>query len=103
MWLSLRSCVRTFLFLAWDQAYRSVADVVSDTILIVAPVSLLLRARLTRPLKIRLVSVFAATSITTAVSLWHAYAVLRIGGLWEIVAAVAQVRVSVHIHFGFFN
>lgn len=52
---------------------------------------LLWRVRLSRALKIRLMSVFGTTSITTAVSLYHAYAVLRVGGTTEANAATIQV------------
>ncbi len=66
-------------------------DVISDAILIVAPIRLLWRIHLESSTKIRLMAVFGTTLITTAVSLYHAYAVFRIGGLSEALAATIQV------------
>ncbi|THH14919.1 hypothetical protein EW146_g5485 [Bondarzewia mesenterica] len=71
-----------------------ITDVTTDAILIFAPINLIWSVRLNKVLKIRLVAVFATTSITTAVSLYHAYAVFRVGGLTEGVAATVQASVS---------
>lgn len=69
-------------------------DVISDAILIVAPIRLLWRIHLESSTKIRLMAVFGTTLITTAVSLYHAYAVFRIGGLSEALAATIQTSIS---------
>ncbi|KAG7441922.1 uncharacterized protein BT62DRAFT_1079673 [Guyanagaster necrorhizus] len=69
-------------------------DVISDAILIVAPIRLLWRVHLESSTKIRLMAVFGTTLITTAVSLYHAYVVFRIGGLPEARAATIQTSVS---------
>ncbi|KAJ7018954.1 hypothetical protein C8F04DRAFT_1324694 [Mycena alexandri] len=68
-----------------------ITDVLSDLILIAAPMHLLWRVQLQRGLKLRLRAVFATTSIGTAVSLYHAYCVLRFGGIPEFLAATIQV------------
>ncbi|KAJ7040558.1 hypothetical protein C8F04DRAFT_1032308 [Mycena alexandri] len=71
-----------------------ISDVLSDVILIAAPMRLLWGVQLQRGLKLRLRAVFATTSIATAVSLYHAYCVLRIGGITEFLAATIQLSVS---------
>ncbi|KAJ7607748.1 hypothetical protein FB45DRAFT_1040128 [Roridomyces roridus] len=74
-----------------------VMDVIGDTILIAAPLHLLWGVSLERSLKWRLIAVFAATSIMTASSLYHDYAVFVFGGLPEAFAATLQVAVGVFI------
>ncbi|KAJ6472838.1 hypothetical protein C8R47DRAFT_720390 [Mycena vitilis] len=69
---------------------QSITDVISDSILIAAPMRLLWRVPLPRGLKLRLRAVFATTAIATAVSLYHAYCVMRFGGIPELVAAAVQ-------------
>ncbi|KAJ7885755.1 hypothetical protein B0H14DRAFT_2338562, partial [Mycena olivaceomarginata] len=71
-----------------------ITDALSDLILIATPMRLLWRVRLQRGLKFRLRAVFATTSIGTAVSLYHAYCVLRFGGVPEFLAATLQLSVS---------
>ncbi|KAJ7605107.1 hypothetical protein DFH06DRAFT_260841 [Mycena polygramma] len=71
-----------------------ITDVISDSILIAAPMRLLWRVQLQRGLKLRLRAVFATTAIATAVSLYHAYCVIRFGGLRELVAAAVQLSTS---------
>ncbi|CCL99491.1 uncharacterized protein FIBRA_01509 [Fibroporia radiculosa] len=71
-----------------------IADVLGDSILIVAPIRLVWGIKLTRPQKIRVIAVFSSTSLTTAVSLNHASWVLRDGGLIEALASVIQTSVS---------
>ncbi|KAJ7605106.1 hypothetical protein DFH06DRAFT_1348848 [Mycena polygramma] len=73
---------------------QSITDVISDTILIAAPMRLLWRVQLHRGLKLRLRAVFATTAIGTAVSLYHAYCVMRFGGIPELVAAAVQFSTS---------
>lgn len=65
--------------------------VVSDAILVFAPIKLVVGVRLPKVTKIRLVSVFASTLVTTAVSLYYIYALLRVGGLTEEYAATIHV------------
>lgn len=69
----------------------------SDAILIFAPIKLVLGVRLPKVTKIRVVSVFASTLITTVVSLYYIYALLRIGGITEEWSATIHVRLSVII------
>ncbi|KAI5996847.1 hypothetical protein F5J12DRAFT_957417 [Pisolithus orientalis] len=71
-----------------------ITDVLSDTILILAPIRLIYRVRLTKAEKIRLLSIFSTSSATTIVSLAHAYYVLSDGGLKEVIAAAVEVSVS---------
>jgi len=73
------------------------ADVISDAILIFAPLQLVWRTTLSRAQKIRITAIFSTTFITTAVSMNHVYFVLEKGGLEEALAAVIQVR-----HFIFY-
>ncbi|TFK45569.1 hypothetical protein OE88DRAFT_1740163 [Heliocybe sulcata] len=71
-----------------------ISDVLTDAILIAAPLKLIWRVKLTRPRKTRIVVVFSSTIIATVVSLYHAYAILRFGGFVEARAAVIQDGVS---------
>jgi hypothetical protein len=71
-----------------------ITDVFGDTILILAPCRLIYKVRLTRAQKIRILSIFSTSAITTVVSLAHAYYVLSDGGLQEAVAAMVEVSVS---------
>jgi len=68
--------------------------VVSDAILVLAPVRLVWRIKLTPAQKIRVISIFSTTLVTTAISLNHAYFVLKWGGLQEALAAVMQVIID---------
>ncbi|TFK55487.1 hypothetical protein OE88DRAFT_1621618, partial [Heliocybe sulcata] len=71
-----------------------ITDVMTDAILIATPLKLIWRVKVTRPQKIRIMLVFCSTIIATAVSLYHAYAILRFGGFEEARAAVIQDGVS---------
>ncbi|KAJ7930552.1 hypothetical protein B0H13DRAFT_1702687 [Mycena leptocephala] len=71
-----------------------ITDVISDLLLVAAPMRLLWRVQLQRGLKLRLRAVFATTLIGTAVSLYHAYCVLRFSGIPEFLAATLQLAVS---------
>ncbi|TFK55489.1 hypothetical protein OE88DRAFT_1641386 [Heliocybe sulcata] len=71
-----------------------ITDVVTDAILVSAPLKLVWRVKLTRPRKIRIMAVFSSTAVATAVSLYHAYAILRFGGFQEARAAVIQDGVT---------
>lgn len=71
-----------------------ITDVVTDAILVAVPLKLVWRVKLTRPQKIRIIAIFSSTSIATAVSLYHSYAILRFGGFQEARAAVIQDGVS---------
>ncbi|KAG0702277.1 hypothetical protein DFH29DRAFT_875316 [Suillus ampliporus] len=71
-----------------------ITDVLGDTILILAPFRLIYKVRLTRAQKIRILSIFSTSAITTVVSLAHAYYVLSDGGLKEALAAMVETSVS---------
>uniref|UniRef100_A0A8H8CE80 Rhodopsin domain-containing protein n=1 Tax=Psilocybe cubensis TaxID=181762 RepID=A0A8H8CE80_PSICU len=71
-----------------------ITDVLSDAILILAPIQLVWRINLDYQQKIRVVAIFSTTLATTAISLNHAYFVLKWGGLPELLAAVLQISVS---------
>ncbi|KAI0309178.1 hypothetical protein OF83DRAFT_1038265, partial [Amylostereum chailletii] len=73
-----------------------ITDVACNVVLIAAPVKLLYNI-VNRPLKIRLISVFSTTIVTTATSLYHAYVVLRIGGTSEATAALIQTSIGLLI------
>ncbi|PPQ82833.1 hypothetical protein CVT25_009208 [Psilocybe cyanescens] len=70
-----------------------ITDVLSDAILILAPTRLVWRTKLSHAQKIRVIAIFSTTLITTAISLNHAYFVLKWGGLQEALAAVLQCAV----------
>ncbi|KAJ7018982.1 hypothetical protein C8F04DRAFT_1149227 [Mycena alexandri] len=74
-----------------------ISDVLSDVILIAAPMHLVWRVQLQRGLKLRLRAVFAATSTSTAVSLYHGYCVLRFPGIPEFLAATIQLSVTLFV------
>ncbi|KAF8994593.1 hypothetical protein BDQ17DRAFT_1430971 [Cyathus striatus] len=74
-----------------------ITDVLCDSILIFIPIYLIWGVRLTRAQKIRVSAIFSTTIISTAVSLNHAYAVLRQGGLHEALAATIQDAVSLMV------
>ena len=76
---------------------RVSGDVLSDTFIIVAPIRLVYRVSLSRSQKIRLVAIFSTTIVTTIVSLNHAAFVITVGGLKEILAAIVQVRLLLHL------
>ena len=57
-----------------------------------APIRLIWGVRLPLVTKVRLISVFASTLVTTAVSLYYIHALLKIGGLTEEYAATIHVR-----------
>ena len=63
----------------------------TDAILVFAPIQLIWGVRLPRGTKVRLISVFAATILTTVASLYYIYAMLRIGGITEEFAATVHV------------
>ncbi|KAF8994592.1 hypothetical protein BDQ17DRAFT_1430970 [Cyathus striatus] len=71
-----------------------ITDVLSDLVLVLAPVGLVWKIRLTKFQKFRIAAIFSTTIITTAVSLYHAHAVLRKGGLAEALAATVQDSIS---------
>ncbi|KDR73778.1 hypothetical protein GALMADRAFT_100630 [Galerina marginata CBS 339.88] len=71
-----------------------ITDVLSDAILVFAPLRLVWHTKLSKPQKIRVTAIFSTTLISTAVSLNHAFFVLRRGGLQEALAAVLQCCVS---------
>ncbi|KAG2141421.1 uncharacterized protein EDB93DRAFT_1241775 [Suillus bovinus] len=71
-----------------------ITDVFGDTVLILAPVRLVYKARLSKAHKIRILLIFSTSAITTVVSLAHAYYVLSDGELKEAVAAIVETSVS---------
>ncbi|EIW79582.1 hypothetical protein CONPUDRAFT_106173, partial [Coniophora puteana RWD-64-598 SS2] len=71
-----------------------ITDVLADLFLIIAPVRLVWKVRLSRPQKIRIIAIFCSASATTIVSLCHAYFLLTVGGLKEIMAGIVEMSVS---------
>ncbi|KAI5996868.1 hypothetical protein F5J12DRAFT_957454, partial [Pisolithus orientalis] len=71
-----------------------ITDVIGDTILILAPFRLIYKVRLNKAQKIRLLSIFSASAVTTVVSLTHAYYVLSDGGLSQSAAAIVESSVG---------
>jgi hypothetical protein len=73
--------------------FMILADVVGDAIVILAPIRLVWRTTLSKPQKIRIITIFSTTIIMTAISLNHAFTVmLNGGGLTEALASLLQVR-----------
>ncbi|THH11698.1 hypothetical protein EW146_g7949 [Bondarzewia mesenterica] len=74
-----------------------ITDVITDFILILAPVRLIWTTLLDKILKTRLAAVFGSTIITTAISMYHAWAVIVMGGLTESRAAILQASISLMV------
>ena len=77
----------------WDEPSDTFppADVLGDTILIIVPFQLVCRISLNRAQKVRILSIFSASAVTTIVCVAHSYYVLTIGGLREAVAGLVEV------------
>ncbi|KAG2066007.1 hypothetical protein BDR04DRAFT_1059920 [Suillus decipiens] len=73
---------------------QMITDVLGDSVLIFTPFCLIYNIKLSRPQKIRVLSVFSASSITTVVSLTHAYYIFSDGGLKVIMAAIVEASMS---------
>ncbi|KAG2048141.1 hypothetical protein BDR06DRAFT_984915 [Suillus hirtellus] len=71
-----------------------ITDVFGDTVLILAPFRLIYKVRLTKAQKIRILAIFSTSTITTVVSLVHAYYILSDEGLKEAMAAMVETSVS---------
>ncbi|KAI5996866.1 hypothetical protein F5J12DRAFT_852610 [Pisolithus orientalis] len=71
-----------------------ITDVIGDSILILAPFRLIYKIKLTAAQKIRLLSIFSTSAITTAVSLIHTYYVYSDGGLKEAITAIIESSTS---------
>ncbi|KAG1839540.1 hypothetical protein DFJ58DRAFT_667695, partial [Suillus subalutaceus] len=73
---------------------QMITDVLGDFVLIFAPFCLIYRVRLSTGQKVRVLSVFSASAITTVVSLVHAYYIFSGGGLQEVMAAIVEASMS---------
>ncbi|KAG1808974.1 uncharacterized protein BJ212DRAFT_1381702 [Suillus subaureus] len=73
---------------------QMITDVLGDFVLILAPFCLVYKVRLSRTQKVRVLSVFSASAITTIVSLTHAYYIFSAGGLKVIMAAIVEASMS---------
>ncbi|KAG1819111.1 uncharacterized protein BJ212DRAFT_72835 [Suillus subaureus] len=73
---------------------QMITDVLADFFLIVAPFFLIYKVRLSRSQKVRILSVFSTSAITTIVSLTHAYYIFAGGGLKEVMAAIVEASMS---------
>ncbi|KAG1872920.1 hypothetical protein DFJ58DRAFT_910530 [Suillus subalutaceus] len=73
---------------------QMITDVLADCFLIVAPFFLIYKVRLSKTQKVRILSVFSTSAITTIVSLTHAYYIFAGGGLKEVMAAIVEASVS---------
>ena len=67
------------------------ADVLSDALLIIIPCQLVYKIRLSRSQKIRVLSIFSASAITTVVCLVHSYYLFTQAGITESVTATVEV------------
>ncbi|EIW80919.1 hypothetical protein CONPUDRAFT_137053 [Coniophora puteana RWD-64-598 SS2] len=71
-----------------------VTDVIADLTLIVAPIRLVYKVRLSRTEKIRVLAIFCSSAATTIVSTVHAYYLTTVGGADEILAGIVEMSVS---------
>lgn len=71
-----------------------VCDVLSDAILIAAPIRLIYHVRLSKAQKVRVMTVFSASAATTAVSICHAYYLIRPHGIDDILVGIIEMSVS---------
>ncbi|KAG1778167.1 hypothetical protein EV702DRAFT_190738 [Suillus placidus] len=71
-----------------------ITDVLGDFVLILAPFCLIYRVRLSGGQKVRVLSVFSASAITTIVSLTHSYYIFSGGGPKEVMAAIVEASLS---------
>ena len=77
-----------------------VGDILADSILIVAPLRLLWHLdSKSCPQRRRLLVVFSSSIVTTTTSLIHAYCLLRVGGIFTLLAGFIEVRHTfLHVH-----
>ncbi|KAG2356334.1 hypothetical protein BDR07DRAFT_1339941 [Suillus spraguei] len=73
---------------------QMITDVLADFFLIIAPFFLIYKVRLSKTQKVRILSVFSTSAITTIVSLTHAYYIFAGGGLKEVMAAIVEASMS---------
>ncbi|KAG1884276.1 hypothetical protein F4604DRAFT_1676930 [Suillus subluteus] len=73
---------------------QMITDVLADFFLILAPFFFLYKVRLSRAQKVRILSVFSTSAITTIVSLTHAYFIFSGGGTKEVMAAMIEASMS---------
>ena len=76
-----------------------IGDILADSILIVVPLKLLWRLDQNNcPQRRRLLVVFSSSIVTTTTSLVHAYYLLRVGGIYSLLAGDIEVRRTVFLH-----
>ncbi|KAI0818934.1 hypothetical protein BC629DRAFT_687674 [Irpex lacteus] len=73
---------------------QSITFIGTDAILVYAPIQMIYNAKLPPGAKFRLITIFAATLITTAASVYYIYAMLRINGITEDFAATIHDGLS---------
>ncbi|KAG1884293.1 hypothetical protein F4604DRAFT_1574803 [Suillus subluteus] len=71
-----------------------ITDVLGDFFLILTPFFFLYKVRLSRAQKVRILSVFSTSAITTIVSLTHAYYIFSDGGTKEGMTAMVEASMS---------
>lgn len=69
----------------------SLVSICADSLLVSIPIYIFATSTLMRSERVRLILVFSTTLVTTAGSIIHGVLVLRVGGVREGVAAVAEV------------
>lgn len=92
--VAVAQLISTFFFSSTSppsSSQKILADVICDAILIFSPLFLVWRSKLSRAQRIRLTVLFSTTFIMTAVSLNHAYFILKVGGSAEVFAGVLEV------------
>lgn len=71
---------------------------IGDIILVIAPVKLLWNIRVSRALRIRLITVFSMSIVTTIVSLCQNYYLIHDGGVRDFIVSHVEVS-SLSYHF----
>ncbi|KAG1808980.1 uncharacterized protein BJ212DRAFT_1381788, partial [Suillus subaureus] len=73
---------------------QMITDILGDFFLVLTPFYFIYKVRLSRAQKVRILSVFSTSVITTVVSLTHAYYIFSGGGTKEGMAAVVEASMS---------
>lgn len=89
-----------YLYLDFDNDLKlidvclSTATVITDMLLVLAPVAILRSARLDPRIHCRLVAAVSISVVATLFSVIHIVLVLTAGGLWGSLSALVEVRAS---------
>lgn len=74
-----------------------ITDVIGDIILVVIPVRLLWNIKVTKSLRIRLITVFSMSLVTTTVSLCQNYYLIHDGGVRDFIVSHVEIETAVTV------